>query len=149
MKVSVPDVALALEDNRNYAEFLLNRTDGKVLRITRDVLEAVEDDDAESLSESSQEEISLSESFIFNSHTPLVLVPPVSSSRRIKLMVDFTQTMAGAEMRKALGDILQSRNPSMRFHAALTAHPDEQKKWTDYKNRFYQTLAEEWLKTVS
>jgi hypothetical protein len=149
MTINIEDVALAMEDNRNYAEFFVNRDDGKVIRITRDVLEAVEDDDAESLSESSQMEIACSESVIFNPKTPLIQVPAVPFSERVKLMNTFVQQMANEKVRAALSSVMQSRNPSMRFNTVMAEHSDEQKKWLELKKSFYTGEAQKWVATLA
>lgn len=149
MNISIEDVALAMEDNRNYAEFYVNRDDGKVIRITRDVLEAVVDDDAESLSESSQAEIACSESVIFNPKTPLVQIPPVPFSERVRLMNTFVQQMANEKTRALLANAMQSRNPSMRFNTVMAEHVDEQKKWLEFKKSYYTNQAQKWVATLA
>ncbi len=149
MEISIEDVALAMEDNRNYGEFFVNRDDGRVIRITRDVLEAVEDDDAESLSESSKSEIACSESFIFNPKTPLVLIPDVRFSERVKLMNSFVHQVQNDQAREALAVIVQKRDPSLQFRTTLAQFPDEQSRWMSFKKSFYVSEAQKWIATLS
>lgn len=55
MNIDLKGIAEAMEDNRHYAEFYLDTSNGKVIRVSRDILEAIEDDDADSVTDGSRE----------------------------------------------------------------------------------------------
>ncbi len=149
MEIDVKTVAEAMEDNRHYAEFYLNTKDGKTVRVTRDVLEAVEDDDVDSIPDSSKEETAVVESIIFDPKCPLITIPNLPFSELLKLMTGFYKRVSDPELSKKLESMTNSRNPTKRFMDILEPHPSEQEKWIEYKNSFYLNEARQWVQSLN
>jgi hypothetical protein len=149
MRFDVKAVAEAMEDNRHYAEFYLNSNDGKVVRVTRDVLEAVEDDDVDSIPDSSKEEMAIVESIIFDPKCPLIIVPNLPFSELLKLMTGFYKRVSDPELSGRLKDMTNSRNPTKRFGEILESNQNEQAEWIKYKNSFYLDEAEQWVSSLN
>jgi hypothetical protein len=149
MEYDVRAVAEAMEDNRHYAEFYLNRHTGKVVRVTRDVLEAVEDDDVDSIPDSSKEEMAIVESIIFDPKCPLMTIPNLPFSELLKLMTGFYKRVSDPEMSKKLESMTNSRNPTKRFGEILESNRTEKTEWTEYKNSFYLDEAKQWVSSLN
>ena len=138
-----------MEDNRHYAEFYLNTQNGKVVRVTRDILEAVEDDDVDSVPDSSKDEMAVVEGIIFDPKCPLTIIPNLPFSDLLKLMTGFYKLVSDSELRKKLESMTNSRNPTKRFMEILESHSDEQKKWIESKDSFYSDEANRWVTSLN
>jgi len=145
MDINFKSIAEAMEDTRHYDEFYLNTQNGSVIRISRDVLEAVEDDDPESLTGTPKEEVSLADSILFDPKSPLLMIPNLPFSELMHLMTDFASkhnlTSLGAQ-------ITSSGNPSKKFIDALQSHEAERNKWIEFKDSHYIEEARKWAASL-
>ncbi|MCB0833873.1 MAG: hypothetical protein KDC45_10460 [Bacteroidetes bacterium] len=149
MDVNLKEIAAAMEDNRLYAEFYLNKSDGKVTRISRDILDAVEDDDPESVPDMAKNAAQIAEAIMFDPKCTMIQVPNLSFAEQLRLMTTFYTQVKDKELSKKLEAMRKSRNPTLRLLEALKDYPDEMKKWNDYKESFYVEEASKWVKSLS
>ncbi|KAB2878230.1 hypothetical protein F9K33_14030 [bacterium] len=148
MTIDIKGIAEAMEDHRHYAEFYLNTATGKVMRVSRDILDAVEDDDADSVGESSRGEAAIVESVMFNARSPLIVVPELPFSELLELMSGFYQRVSDVELSKKLESMTISTNPTKRFAEILKPYPEEEKSWMNFKDSFYLQEANRWVQTI-
>jgi hypothetical protein len=148
MKIDFAAVAEAMEDNRHYTEFFLDRANGKVVQVARDVLEAVEDDDGDSIPETSTDETAVVESFIFDPKTSLITIPGLPFTELLKLMIGFYKHVSDKVLSGQLEEMTSSRNPTKRFMDILEPYPEERKRWVEYKTSFFLAEAKQWIDSL-
>jgi len=148
MNIDLKGIAEAMEDHRHYAEFYLDTSTGKVIRVSRDVLDAVEDDDSDSVTESSRAEAAIVESVMFDARSPLIAIPDLPFSELLNLMSGFYKRVSDTELSKKLESMTISRNPTKRFTEILKAYPEDEKSWMNFKDSFYLEEAKRWAQSL-
>ncbi len=75
-------------------------------------------------------------------------IPIISSSESYQIMEDFIETVKDDEIRDALYDAINRRNPFFRFNETLSECPEEKLRWFDFKENVIRNRAREWLKEI-
>jgi len=148
MEISFEDIAVAMEDNRHYDEFFLNSETGDVIAVPRDVIDAVEDDDAESIAGTLQEMVSVAESFIFDPRTPLMTIPNVPFSEELRVISGFAERVDDADLKEQLMQAMQTNTPMRKCLRVLESQPAYLKAWQECKSSFYLEEAKKWVESL-
>ena len=148
MHIDFDPVAEAMAYSRQYDEFFLDTSSGKVIAVSRDVIEAVEDDDAETMSDSLAQMINIAESYIFDPHTPLITIPYIPLSEKRRLVGQFADQVENARSRTALEEVMNSSSPFRRMNVFLKMYPELEELWNACQQEFMHAEARKWIDSV-
>ncbi|GIX49739.1 MAG: hypothetical protein KatS3mg131_3950 [Candidatus Tectimicrobiota bacterium] len=133
---------------RNEYDYYLDTATGRVMRISTEVLEALEEGRtiAGSLTAWQQEQLREAREVMGDTVGRYLLIPERPAWRVEELMADFADGVTDAALREKLRSALDARDAARRFREILAQYPEEQKRWQALQAQSDQEYATEWLK---
>lgn len=137
---------MSKESSDEYDYYLDTHT-GRVMRISTDVWNALEEGQtiAGSLNAWQQEELHEAQAVFSDTHGRYIPIPDDLEWDVEDIMAEFIETIADAELCRRLKSALESRNAVRRFKDVLAHHPAEQQRWGSVQQQSQQEHAAEWL----
>jgi hypothetical protein len=132
---------------RDEYDYYLDTTSGRVMRISTEVWNALEEGRtiAGSLQGWQQEELREARDVFGDTHGRYLLIPERPTWENDDLMMDFMDSVTDADLRKKLRTALDGRDASRRFRDVLTQYPDERRRWAAVRQESEQEYAAQWL----
>jgi hypothetical protein len=132
---------------RDEYDYYLDTTSGRVMRISTEVWNALEEGRtiAGSLQGWQQEELREARDVFSDNHGRYVLIPERPTWEGDDLMADFLDSVTDAELRQKIRVALDGRDASRRFRDVLAHYPDERKRWAAFRQENEQAYAAQWL----
>ncbi|MDI6840545.1 MAG: UPF0158 family protein [bacterium] len=78
-----------------------------------------------------------------------VPIPTITSRDSYKLMEEFISVVHDDKLKSQLRDAINKDAPFKRFKEIVFKHPEERKRWLDYRKQKLTQKATEWLKKIS
>jgi hypothetical protein len=132
---------------RDEYDYYLDTTTGRVMRISTEVWNALEEGRtiAGSLQGWQQEELREARDVFGDSQGRYVLIPERPTWEGDDLMADFLDSVTDEELRKKLRTALDGRDASRRFRDVLAHYPEERRRWAAVRQENEQEYATQWL----
>jgi hypothetical protein len=128
-------------------DYYLDTHTGRVMRISTDVWNALEEGEtiAGSLNAWQQEELHEAQTVFSDTQGRYLPIPEDLEWEVEEIMSDFTDTVRDADLRGKLNAAREGRNAVRRFKDVLVHYPDEQQRWTVLQQQRQQGHAVQWL----
>jgi len=138
--------AMATQGSDEYDYYLDTHT-GRVMRISTDVWNALEEGEtiAGSLNAWQQEELHEAQAVFSDTQGRYVPIPEDLEWEVEAIMSDFVDTVHDTDLRRRLSSAMEGRNAVRRFKDVLAHYPDEQQRWTALQHQNQQEHAARWL----
>jgi len=132
---------------RDEYDYYLDATTGRVMRISTEVWNALEEGRtiAGSLQGWQQEELREARDVFGDNHGRYVLIPERPTWEGDDLMADFLDSVTDEELREKIRVALDGRDASRRFRDVLAHYPDERRRWAAFRQENEQAYATQWL----
>ena len=132
---------------RDEYDYYLDTTTGRVMRISTEVWNALEEGRtiAGSLQGWQQEELREARDVFGDTQGRYVLIPERPTWESDDLMADFIDSVTDEDLQKKLRTALDGRDASRRFRDVLAQYPDERKRWAAFRQENEQEYAAHWL----
>lgn len=128
-------------------DYYLDTHTGRVMRISTDVWNALEEGEtiAGSLNTWQQEELHEAQAVFSDTQGRYLPIPEDPEWAVEEIMSDFVETVYDAALRNKLTSAMEGRNAVRRFKDVLAHYPDEQQRWTALQQQSQQEHAAQWL----
>lgn len=128
-------------------DYYLDTHTGRVMRISTDVWNALEEGQtiAGSLNAWQQEELHEAQAVFSDTHGRYIPIPEDLEWDVEDIMAEFVDTVRDADLRRKLTSAMEGRNAVRRFKDVLAHYPAEQQRWGNVQHQSQQEHAEEWL----
>lgn len=80
--------------------------------------------------------------------TDYVLIPVIDSREGYKMMEEFTEKMGDKKVKKQLMEALSEEAPFKKFKEIVYNHPEERKRWLDFRQKKLLERAKAWCKQI-
>jgi hypothetical protein len=132
---------------RDQYDYYLDTTTGRVMRISTEVWNALEEGRtiAGSLQGWQQEELREARDVFGDTHGRYLLVPERPSWEVEDLIADFVDTVTDTDLQKKLATVLEGRDAVRRFRDMLAHYPAERERWIALRQESDQQCATQWL----
>jgi hypothetical protein len=132
---------------RNETEYYLDTTTGRVLSISTEVWNALEEGRhiAGSLAAWQQEELREAREVFGDTQGRYIPVPERAEWELEELMADFADTVAEDDLRQQLTEALDGRDAVRQFREILSQHPEARQRWVAFKRGSDQEYVTRWL----
>ena len=138
--------AMARQGSDEY-DYYLDTQSGRVMRISTDVWNALEEGEtiAGSLNAWQQAELHEAQAVFSDTQGRYVPIPEDPEWKVEEIMSDFVDTVHDTDLRSKLTSAMEGRNAVRRFKDILTHYPDEQQRWAALQYQSQQEHAARWL----
>src|SRR5262245_15722862 len=127
-------------------DYYLDTQSGRVMRISTDVWNALEEGETIAGSLNAWQQTELHEAQAVFSDTQGRYLPiPEGMEWEVETMPDFVDTVRDADLRHRLTSAMEGRNAVRRFKDILAHYPDEQQRWAALQQQSQQEHAAQWL----
>jgi hypothetical protein len=135
------------KQGRDQYDYYLDTTTGRVMRISTEVWNALEEGRtiAGSLQGWQQEELREARDVFGDTQGRYLLIPERPSWEVEELMTDFVQAVTDADLRQKLATVLDGRDAVRRFRDILAHYPAERGRWIALRQESDQEYATQWL----
>jgi hypothetical protein len=132
---------------RDQYDYYLDTASGRVMRISTEVWNALEEGRtiAGSLQSWQQEELREAREVFGDTQGRYLLIPERPLWEVEELMADFVDTITDADLQKKLAAVLESRDAARRFRDILAHYPAERSRWIARRQESDQEYAVQWL----
>jgi hypothetical protein len=76
------------------------------------------------------------------------LVPPMASRESYRMLEDFIRQMGDEKLKKQLTEALTDETPFKSFKELVFNHPEERKRWIEFREHDLLDRAKKWLKEM-
>lgn len=138
--------AMARQGSDEY-DYYLDTNSGRVMRISTDVWNALEEGQtiAGSLNAWQQEELREAQAVFSDTQGRYLPIPEGMVWEVEETMPDFVDTVRDADLRSKLTSAMEGRNAVRRFRDVLAHYPSEQQRWVTLQQQSQQEHAARWL----
>jgi Uncharacterised protein family (UPF0158) len=135
------------QQGRDQYDYYLDTTTGRVMRISTEVWNALEEGRtiAGSLQGWQQEELREARDVFGDTQGRYVPIPERPSWEVEELMGDFIDSVTDTELRKRLAAVREGRDAVRRFRDILAHYPAERERWVALRQESDQEYAVQWL----
>lgn len=128
-------------------DYYLDTHTGRVMRISTDVWNALEEGQtiAGSLNAWQQEELHEAQAVFSDTHGRYIPIPEDLEWDVEDIMAEFVDTVRDTDLQRKLTSAMEGRNAVRRFKDVLAHYPVEQQRWGSVQQQSQQEHAEEWL----
>lgn len=147
LKVDLSELVFEMElgDNMERSGYLDTET-GEIIDMPDDIMRGVEEGEPGSVLVEWDEELAeIADKILSDEKNRFLLIPRRESSEGYEIMVSFTGTVAGKELKAKLTVALDGKGAFRRFRNVLDRHPGELERWYKFKEDWMRDEAIQWL----
>lgn len=132
---------------RNETEYYLDTTTGRVLNISTEVWNALEEGRhiAGSLAGWQQDELREAREVFGDTEGRYIPIPERAEWELEELMADYADTMTDESLRQQLTEALDGRDAVRQFRELLSQHPEARQRWLAFRRASDREYVTRWL----
>ncbi len=137
---------------RETNDYFFHKTTGRVISVSRTLMRALAErtgDVRELVPDWEQPMIPLAREIIVAGSQEYVRIPELFGRPEHKWMLEFSETCRGPKLKEKLTISLKGRESCQRFKEILKTHPEEQNRWTVFRQRKWESAVKSWLEVHS
>ena len=153
LKVDIDDVALAMELSNELEESIscLDKETGKVINISRSVMNDVEEGNEEAINdypEWMKEEAKNAEAILNDDKERFVEIPKITSYEQYGYMERYILTIKDEKIRNYLIWAIKGKGAFRRFKDTIAEWPEIEKRWYAYRDETIRREVLDWLESI-
>jgi len=140
----------AMSDFASGKVYILDMDTGEIIVISPAVQNIIEKERTGSTLTSSERAIlkEVKEKFDHKRKDRYVPIPKIESRESYKIMQEFAETIKNESMRKKVEEALKAEKPFSKFNEIVLKHPQERKRWLEFRKEKIIEIAKKWLDKI-
>jgi len=135
---------------RETCDYYLDRTTGKILCLSRDVIQALakeEGDRRNDLQEWDAAMIPMAREIVLEGSQRYIRIPEAFGRPEQGWMIEFAEDFRTQKVKQKMLQGLRGRGSCKRFKEILAEMPDDLQRWNVFRNRKWMEKVQAWLET--
>ncbi|MCB4756787.1 MAG: UPF0158 family protein [Elusimicrobia bacterium] len=133
---------------RETADYYLDKVSGKVVSLSRDLSRALtrdRGDEKEEIPAWDARMVPMAREIILTGSPNYVRIPEAFGCPEHKWMIAFAETVTAPKLKEKILPALRGRGSCRRFKEIIQAHPEESKRWLEFRSQCWRERIEQWL----
>jgi hypothetical protein len=136
---------------RDTADYYLDRSNGKVICLSRQLIQTLAKEEAETRLDVPEWEapmIPMAREIVLMGSTQYVRIPEAFGRPEHAWMIKFAEDFRSQKVKQKMLQGLRGRGSCRRFKEILAEMPDDQQRWNVFRVRHWQEKIQAWLETL-
>jgi len=134
--------------SRQTADYYLDKTSGRVVSLSRELLKAItqdRDEKKEDVPAWDAPMMPIAREIVLFGSANFIRIPEAFGYPEHRWMTSFSETIRSLKLKTKIDQALRGRGSCKRFKEILQAHPEDNKRWLQHRAQCWREKVGQWL----